>query len=121
MPSPELIAAFDAANERHNAAVDDFVPLLIEMALASIAEVLPGASALVTEGEMTEDWAFTLRIQLVLDAAGELLHDVSAGHEDPEVETTIDEVGIDYLDLVLDLTGEEYLGRQTISRRSDTL
>lgn len=43
MPSPELIAAFDAANERRTAAVDDFVPLLVEMALASIAEVLPDA------------------------------------------------------------------------------
>lgn len=116
MPSPELIAAFDAANERRTAAVDDFVPPLVEMALASIAEVLPGASALATEGEMNEDWAFTLRIQRVLDAAGEVLYDVSAGHEDPEVETTIDEVGIDYLDLLLDLTGEEYLGRKTLVR-----
>ena len=116
MPSPELIAAFDAANERRTAAVADFVPLLVEMALASIAEVLPGASVLETDGEMNEDWVFTLRIQRVLDAAGEVLYDVSAGHEDPEVEATVDEVGIDYLDLFLDLTGDEYLGRQTITR-----
>jgi hypothetical protein len=91
------------------------------MALVSIAEVLPGASALETEGEMNEDWDFTLRIQRVLDAAGEVLYDVSAGHEDPEVETTIDAVGVDYLDLLLDLTSDEYLGRQTIRRRSGTL
>ena len=116
MPSPELIAAFDAANERHTAAVADFVPLLVEMALVSIAEVLPGASALVTEGEMNEDWVFTLRIQRVLDAGEEVLYDVSAGHEDPEVEATIDEVGVDYLDLLLGLTGDEYLGRQTVMR-----
>jgi hypothetical protein len=121
MPSPELIAAFDAANERHTAAVDDFVPLLIEMALASIAEVLPGASVLETEGEMNEDWVFTLRIQRVLDSGEEVLYDIDSGHDDTEVETTIDEVGVDYLDLLLDLTGEEYLGRQTIRRRSDTL
>ena len=121
MPSPELIAAFDAANERHTAAVADFVPLLVEMAIATVADVLPGADRLETEGEMNEDWAFTLRIQRVLDAAGEVLHDVSAGHEDPEVETTIDAVGVEYLDLLLDLTGEDYLGRQTIRPRSDTL
>ena len=76
----------------------------------------PGASVLETDGEMNEDWVFTLRIQRVLDAAGEVLYDVSAGHEDPEVEATVDEVGIDYLDLFLDLTGDEYLGRQTITR-----
>lgn len=116
MPSPELIAAFDAANERHTAAVADFVPLLVEMALATVAEVLPGASVLETEGEMNEDWVFTLRIQRVLDAGGEVLYDVSAGHEDPEVETTIDEVGVDYLDLLLELTGDEYLGRKTLVR-----
>lgn len=116
MPSPELIAAFDAANERHTAAVADFVPLLVEMALVSIAEVLPDAFALETEGEMNEDWVFTLRIQRVLDADGGVLYDVDAGHGDPEVETTIDEVGVDYLDLLLDLTGDEYLGRQTITR-----
>jgi len=121
MPSPELIAAFEAANERHTAAVADFVPLLVEMAIATVADVLPGADRLETEGEMNEDWVFTLRIQRVLDADGGVLYDVDAGHGDPEVETTMDEVGIDYLDLILDLTGYGYLGRQTIRRRSDTL
>ena len=116
MPEPSLIAAFEAAQRRNTAAVAELVPLLVEMAIATVAEVLPGADALETEGEMNEDWVFTLRIQRVLDAAGEVLYDVSAGHEDPEVEATVDEVGIDYLDLFLDLTGDEYLGRQTITR-----
>lgn len=116
MPEPSLTAAFDAAYQRHTEAVAELDPLLVEMALATVAEVLPGADILETEGEMNEDWAFTLRIQRVLDADGGVLYDASAGHEDPEVETTIDEVGFDYLDLLLDITGEEYLGRRTISR-----
>lgn len=119
MPEPSLTAAFDAAQQRHTEAVAELAPLLVEMALATVAEVLPGADSLETEGEMNEDWAFTLRIQRVLDADGGVLYDVSAGHEDPEVETTIDEVGFDYLDLLLDITGDDYLGRQTIRRRSD--
>lgn len=84
MPSPELIAAFDAASMRHSVAVADLVPLLIEVALAAVAEVLPGAEVLETEGEMNEDWAFTLRIQRVLDANGDVLYDIGAGHDDPE-------------------------------------
>jgi hypothetical protein len=116
MPSPELIAEFDSSNQRHTAAVTEFVPLLVEMALATVAEVLPGADTLETEGEMNEDWAFTLRIQRVLGTEGQVLYDAGVGHDDPEVETTIDEVGVDYLDVLLDLTGEEYLGRKTISR-----
>lgn len=115
MPEPSLIAAFEAAQRRNTAAVAELVPLLVEMAIATVAEVLPGADALETEGEMNEDWVFTLRIQRVLDAAGEGLYDVSVGHEDSEVETTIDEVGVDYLDLLLDLTGDEYLGRKTMT------
>lgn len=114
MPEPSLTAAFDAAQRRHTEAVAELVPLLVEMALATVSEVLPAADSLETAGEMNEDWAFTLRIQRVLDADGRVLYDVSSGHDDPEVETTIDEVGLDYLDLLLDITGEEYLGRQAL-------
>lgn len=120
MPSPELIAAFDAASNRHSAAVADLVPLLIEIALASVAEVLPGADVLETEGEMNEDWLFTLRIRRVLDASGRVLYDSNAGHGDPDVENTIDEAGFEYLDLLLDLTGDDYLGRKTVVRLAGT-
>ncbi len=115
MPSPSLIAAFDAAQQRHAEAVVGLVLLLIEMALTTIAEVLPGATVLETEGEMNEDWLFTLRIQRVLGTDGAVLYDIGIGHDDPEVETRIDEVGFEYLDLLLDLTGDDYLGRKTVS------
>ena len=116
MSNPSLIKAFDAAQERHSAAVAGLVPLLIEMALASVADVLPGATVLETEGEMNEDWLFTLRIQRVLDADGGVLYDIGVGHDDPDVENRIDEVGFEYLDLLLDLTGDAYLGRKTVTR-----
>ncbi len=114
MPNLSLVRAFDAAQERHTAAVADLVPLLIDLALATVAEVIPGADVLETEGEMNEDWLFTLRIQRVLGGNGEVLYDIESGHNDPEVEHTIDLVGFDYLDLLLDLTGEDYLGRGAI-------
>lgn len=115
MPNPSLIEAFSAAQQRHADAVAGLVPLLIEMALARIAEALPGATVLETEGEMNEDWLFTLRIQRVLDADGSVLYDIGVGHDAPEVETRIDEVGFEYLDLLLNLTGDDYLGRKTVS------
>lgn len=116
MPSPSLIEAFGAAQERHTAAVADLLPLLIEMALTTVSEVLPGATVLETEGEMNEDWLFTLRIQRVLDGEDGVLYAIDTGHDDPEVESRIDEVGFEYLDLLLDLTGDDYLGRKTITR-----
>ena len=115
MPNPSLTEAFDAAQRRHADAVADLVPLLVEMALSSVAEVLPGATVLETEGEMNEDWRFTLRIQRVLGVGGEALYDVETGHDDPGVETRIDEVGFEYLDLLLDVTGDDYLGRKTVA------
>lgn len=118
MPNQSLIEAFDGARERHAAAVADLIPLLIEMALTTVADVLPSAEVLETEGEMNEDWLFTLRIQRVLDGNGRLLYQIAAGHGSSEIEQTIDEVGFDYLDLLLDLTGDEYLGRKRIARTS---
>jgi hypothetical protein len=115
MPNASLIEAFNAAQHRHADAVVDLVPLLVEMALSSVTEVLPGATLLETEGEMNEDWLFTLRIQRVLGAEGEVLYDIETGHDDPEVETLIDDVGFEYLDLLLDLTGSDYLGRKTVA------
>lgn len=116
MPSPSLIEAFDAAGERHAAAVADLVPLLTELAVAAVADVLPGAEVLETEGEMNEDWLFTLRVQRVLDGNGGVLYDIGTGHDDPDVENTIDTVGFEYLDLLLDLTGDDYLGNKTVAR-----
>ncbi|MCB1015933.1 MAG: hypothetical protein KDB10_12575 [Acidimicrobiales bacterium] len=113
-----MTATFDAAQQRHTEAVAELAPLLVAMALATIAEELPGADTLETEGVKNEDWNSTLRIQRVLDANAGVLYDVGVGHGDPEVETTIDEVGLDCLDLLLDVTGEEYLGRQSL-RRAD--
>lgn len=114
MPHQELTTTFQTALRRHADAVADLVPLLVEMVMSSIIEVLPGAAALETEGEMNEDWAFTLRVQRVLATDGAVLYDVESGDDDPEVEATIDEVGTDYLDLLLHLTGDEYMGRSTV-------
>jgi len=116
MPNRSLIEAFKGASERHAAAVAELVPLLVEMALTTVAEVLPGAATLETEGEMNEDWLFTLRVQRVLDANGRSLYEIVDGHDDANVEETIDRVGFEYLDLLLDLTGDDYLGNKTIQR-----
>ncbi|MCU1497578.1 MAG: hypothetical protein JWM47_1531 [Acidimicrobiales bacterium] len=116
MPSPSLIEAFDKASERHGAAVAELVALLVEMALATIADVLPGAEVLETRGEMNEDWIFTLRIQRVLGSNEEVLYARSTGHEDHHVEQTIDTVDSDLLDVLLDLTGDAYLGNGRLDR-----
>lgn len=43
-----------------------------------------------------------------------MLFDAENGHDDPVIEDAIDQVGLDSLDLLLDLTGDEYLGHTSI-------
>ena len=50
----------------------------------------------------------------VLDESGTVLFDVAFGHDDERVEALIDEVGVEYLDLPLDLTGDDYMGEREL-------
>jgi GAF domain-containing protein len=96
------------------AAVDVLAPLAGRMAMAMVADVLPDAHTIDVHGEMNEDWLPILRIRRIRDADGRVLFDVSEGHEDPIVENAVDTANTEYLDLLVDLTGDEYLGNGTI-------
>ncbi len=84
------------------------------MAVETIAEVLPGESLIEAVGELNEDWVPTLRVQRVLRASGEVLFDVDDGHADRDVEGVVDLVNLEYLDVLMDLTGDDYMGSATI-------
>lgn len=116
MPDAALVSDYRRARDDYTRASEELVPLLIQMALDRTAELLPGAFALDVHGRVNEDWIPILRIQRVLDAAGAVLFGVEDGHDDPVVEEGIDEVGTEYLDLLLDLTGDDYMGDRTIDR-----
>jgi hypothetical protein len=113
VPADELIERHRATLAEFSAAVDRLVSSLRAIALATVRDALPSAERLEVLGEMNEDWAWTLRIQRVLDSGGNVLFDMGAG-ANPEVEDLIHEVGIDYLDLLLEITGEDYFGTNVI-------
>lgn len=50
----------------------------------------------------------------MLFADGTVLFDVEVGHEDARVEQAIDTVNSEYLDLLLDLTGDSYMGPSVV-------
>lgn len=50
----------------------------------------------------------------MLSADSAVLFDVETGHPDRAVEDAVDTVNIEYLDVLIDLTGDEYIGRVTI-------
>ena len=114
MPDAALDVEYERARNEYTKAVEVLVPLLIRMALDSIADVLPGAHRLDLDGRINEDWITVLRIQRVLDDEGRVLFDVEFGHDDRVVEDMIDEVGSKYLDLLLNLTGDDWMGAKSI-------
>lgn len=115
MPDTQLAARYHDALSHPQASLDELASLSRLMAIDALAEVLPGAGVIEALGQLDEDWVPRLRIQRVLDGDGGTLFDIDVGHPDRAVEDTVDLVDIEYLDVSIDLTGDEYIGRVTIS------
>lgn len=104
-----LRALFDVALARYTEDVERLAVLTERLAMAEVKAVLPGAGIVEVHGWMNEDWLRVLRIRPVRSAAGEVLFDVKVGAE-PEVEDALHEIGTELLDLLVDLTGDAYMG-----------
>lgn len=114
MPSQALVSQYERASRGHASASRELTDVLVRMALATVAEALPGATSIDAIGEYNEDWIPTLRIQRVLAGGGIVLFDVEVGHSDRTVEDAVDVVNAEYLDVLVDLTGDEHMGPVTI-------
>jgi len=84
------------------------------MAIETLVDVLHKSTAIEALGELNEDWVPTLRVQRVLGADSAVLFDVETSHPDRSVEDAVDAVNVEYLDVLIELTGDEYMGRVTI-------
>ena len=113
VPADELIERHRATVAGLTAAGGRLRPVLEAIAVAAVQDVVPAAARLEVLGEMNEDWAWTLRIQRVFDADDRVLFDIAVG-ADADLEDHLHEVGVDYLDLLLDVTGEDYVGTKVI-------
>lgn len=116
MPSADLIDAYRGARDAHRAAVEALVPLLERMAVETLRDRWPDVNELELHGEFNSDWVPTLRIQRVVALDGRVLYDTAVVADD-EIEDMIDEVGIEYLDVLLDLTGDDFMGAKSIEAR----
>jgi len=110
MVDAELEAEFTRVLDEWQSLGLTLAELAEQLAIATLVDVLPGASVVKVHGELNEDRLRTLRVRRVLTADGGVLFDVEDGHDDPQVEEAIDNVNTEYLDLLLDLTGDTYMG-----------
>jgi len=111
---PELEAEFSRVLDEWQALGRTLAELCERLAIETLVDVLPGAAVLEVHGEFNEEWLRILRVRRVLTGDGTVLFDVEEGHDDPLVEHAIDQVNSEYLDLLLDLTGDTYMGASTV-------
>jgi hypothetical protein len=117
MPNKELADEFERTCEQWDAHGQALIPLAERLALETVADVLPGTKVIEVRGEINEDWLRILRIQRVLSGTGDVLFDIAEGHDDRRVEDAIDDANAEYLDLLLDLTGDTYMGNNAFEWR----
>lgn len=104
MPISEVVRDYTAALAQYGQAVDDLGRQFALVALATLADVLPGATAVEAFGELNEDWIPTLRIRRARSADGEVLFDADRSDSPRAVDDVVDEVDIDkYLDRLIDV------------------
>lgn len=108
--SDATAAEFDRLLDQYSSIGQRLAPLARRMAFETVAGVLPGTHTIRVHGWMNDDWLRVLRVRRVLDADGGVLFDVDEGHDDAAVEEAIDLAGSEYLDLLMDLTGDGSLG-----------
>jgi hypothetical protein len=105
----ELEAEFSRVLEEWQSLGRTLAELAERLAIATLVDALPGASVVEVRGEFNEDLLRILRIRRVLAEDGTVLFDAEEGREDRQAEEAIDEANTEYLDLLLDLTGDAYM------------
>lgn len=114
MPDLDLMAEFRQKRDEWDALGQTLAAMAERLAIATIVDVIPSAATVELFGEFNEDLLRILRIRRIRSSTGELLFDVAEGHDDPRVEAAVDEANYEYLDLLLDLTGDIHMGRSSI-------
>jgi hypothetical protein len=105
---PEILA--DALDADGEAAL---VPLLKRMAVATVRGRWPDAKELELHGEYDADWIPDSGFS-ALSPSTVTCCTTERRFADDGVDRMIDEVGREYLDLLLDLTGDDFIGEQSI-------
>jgi hypothetical protein len=113
MPSQELTERYGRALIELEEAVDRLEPLLASMALAEVAEVLPGAHALVTFSERDLDDVLRIRVTSAVDERGVVLFDVEQADSCGAVDAVLMRVATVYLERLAEIVGGELLGSVT--------
>lgn len=110
----QLLREYERLLAEHRSSTAALARVIPALAIERLHEALPLAAALVVYGDLNEGFVPRLRIRRVLDADGVTLFDVEVGHEDPAIESLVDEVNIEVLDVLNGVTNGAYLGEHVL-------
>lgn len=105
-------ARYDAARTAYHAAAHEYEAAIYNHVGTLVRERFPTAAKANVYGTVNEDGTPVLRVVTIVDAEGKVL----AAVDEPEEawEDFIDELDTEYLDVLIDLTGDDYLGDNEI-------
>lgn len=113
-PDYDLRTRYRDGLDRHSRLGRELVEMLPAVIIDLLREVLPDAASLEVHGEMNEDWRTVVRVERVLGPDGEVLFDATGGHPDRAVEDLIDRIDTEFLDHLVHLAPDAYLGHHTL-------
>lgn len=114
MPERLVVERYERLLSEYHRSAARLVGALQAMAIATVRDALPSARRLELAGEMSENGVPTLRVLRVLDSDAGVVFDALDRRREPAVEAVIDVVGVEHLDLLRDLTGDQYVGRHVV-------
>lgn len=113
-PDYDLRSRYRDGLDRHSRLGRELVELLPAVSIDLLREVLPRTAAVEVYGEMNEDWLTVVRVERVLSPDGDILFNTTTGHPDRAVEDLIDRIDTEFLDHLVHLAPDAYLGHHTL-------
>lgn len=104
--------AYESALRSYRQAQAALEVALMEMASSAIGRAVPAATSVEVQGELNLDGAWTLRISRILGPAGEVLVG-PLGECDASIVEVLEEIETDFLDALMDATGNRLVGVHT--------
>ena len=113
-PDHDLRSRYRDGLDRHSRLGRELVEMLPAVIIDLLREVLPDSASVEVHGEVNEDWLTVVRVERVLGTNGDVLFDASTGHPDQAVEDLVDRVDTEFLDHLVYLAPDAYLGHHTL-------
>lgn len=116
MPMTDDEVALETAKSNYSEAARRLAEMLEVVALGAVKHLFPAAHMITVKGSHGEEGEPRLRLQVILDADANVLWS-GDNPADDAVEDAISAIDMEYLDWLIDITGDEWFGQHDLDGR----